>query len=75
MSIDIELGDLRTCCICFENKESKDVSYCENCNDSGITCYVCEKAWAQQSNDPSICSICKQNTKKKYIRRIHSYIS
>ena len=52
------------CSVCFEDKNETDVSKCSNCMESGITCHACEILWAQQSNDPSICTICKNKTKE-----------
>lgn len=52
------------CSVCFEVKTENDVSKCSNCMESGITCHACEVLWAQHSNDPSICTICKNKTKE-----------
>lgn len=49
------------CSVCFEDTEH--FSICNQCNESSIMCYTCEKKWIDQMNDPTICHICKNNTR------------
>ena len=52
---------MSTCNVCLENKSN--ISYCENCMESGKICHSCLKLWAEK-NDITICSICKKKTMK-----------
>lgn len=49
------------CSVCFEDTEH--FSICNQCNESSIMCYTCEKKWIEKMNDPTICHICKNNTR------------
>ena len=52
----------KTCSICLEEKEEKNISSCLNCLESGNTCHNCQDQWSQHNNDPLKCIICKNNT-------------
>ncbi len=56
--------NLKKCNICFENFDSKLISNCSNCIESGNNCHECNIKWAKQKKDPRICSICKEKTKE-----------
>lgn len=49
------------CSVCFEDTEH--FSVCIQCNESSIMCYTCEKKWIDKMNNPTICHICKNNTR------------
>ena len=55
---------MKACSICLDEFPKEKVSHCLNCIESGITCHNCEKKWRDANNDTTICTICKQKTKK-----------
>ena len=70
IKIGTELGtelkeiNIKKCNICFEDFDSKLISNCSNCIESGNNCHDCNIKWAKQKKDPKICSICKEKTKE-----------
>lgn len=55
---------MKSCSFCLDSIDISMISYCTNCVDSGNTCHPCEIQWVEQGKDPTICTICKQNTKE-----------
>ena len=58
------MNENKTCSICLESYINAQISYCTNCNDSGNTCHNCELLWVKQGNNPNICIICRNSSKK-----------
>ena len=64
LGIELKEINIKKCNICFEDFDSKLISNCSNCIESGNNCHDCNIKWAKQKKDPKICSICKEKTKE-----------